>query len=285
MADEYDADVPRDIDADVDPAALAEVQHLLGDLDFLRPDAVEPIAMPDAVWDRLSGVLAAQQAAPVSTGRTRPSRAVRWAGGLVAASVAVLAVGVAVTAFQGNGSGGAVVAGDAPATAVAQELGAADSAAGAAPETASELLSSPKTLSFAGLAPTQMLVDSDTAYTSTGLRSQVRSVLNAFGIADKREAESVMSAPAMTDMEAMPMRGFMATEQTLRDCIETLTKDAEATALMVDKATFEGQDAGVVVAPTEPPAASQPDLGLLQVWVVDQDCDILVKGVTIRLVP
>jgi hypothetical protein len=306
MADE---NYLRDLDDDVDPAELAAVQQLLAGLAFLRPDQTpaatgsEPEPMPDWAWERIRTALAAETAraaAPVP-GR---SRLARWGGGLVAASVAVLAVGVAVTAFQGSGSGDAVVAGGeqapvASAAALLAEAPVDDTAAGAAAApnadapsadakegAGAELFSTPERLSFAGMVPpAQMVVDSDTDYTSGGLRGQVRSVLSQFGMADQQEAEKVMTASAPVEVEDVPDSGFTATAESLRDCIDRLTADADATALLVDRATYEGQDAGVVVAPEDAAATSAPDVSELQVWVVDEDCDILVRAFTIRLVP
>lgn len=267
---------PRDLDDDVDPAELAAVQQVLAGLAFLRPDETgspdetQPEPMPDWAWDRISTALAAQAVAAPSPGR---SRLARWGGGLVAASVAVLAVGVGVTAFQGSGAGDAVVAGDAAAPAAS--MAALSAEAG------------PERLAFAGISPAQMLVDSDTDYTAAGLRSQVRSVLSSFGVGDEQQAKQVMAADAPVELETdgVPATGFLSSEESLRDCITKLTRDAEATALMVDRSTYEGQDAGVVVAPEAAPATSVPDVSELQVWVVDEDCDILVRAFTIRMVP
>jgi hypothetical protein len=132
-----------------------------------------------------------------------------------------------------------------------------------------------------------MLVDSDTAYTATGLRAQVRQVLRSFGVSDDEQARKVLSeeAPAEVDGVGPTSTGFLASEESLRDCITKLTDDAEATALLVDRSTYEGQDAGVVVAPDDAPIASAPDMNELLVWVVDEDCDILVKAFTITMAP
>ena len=45
------------------------------------------------------------------------------------------------------------------------------------------------------------------------------------------------------------------------------------------------QDAGVVVAPEDEAVASAPDMDELLVWVVDEDCDILVQAFTLRMRP
>ena len=84
------------------------------------------------------------------------------------------------------------------------------------------------------MAPAKMMVASDTDYTANGLRTQVRSVLSKFGIGDAEQAETVMAGPPEVEASAMPGPGFLSTEDGLRDCIAKLTKDAEATALLVD---------------------------------------------------
>lgn len=274
MADE---NYPRDVDDQVDPDDLAAVERALAGLDFLRPDGpVDSDPMPDWAWDRLSSAFAAETARAEAAPASGRSRLARWGGGLVAASVAVVAVGVGVTAFQDNGSGGAVVAGS-----------GADAAAPAASAAALMAEAGPESLAFAGISPAHMLVDSDTDYTATGLRSQVRQVLTAFGVGDEAQAKKVMTEepPVEVDAAGVPTTGFLATEESLRDCITKLTQDAEATALMVDRSTYEGQEAGVVVAPEDAPVASAPDMNELQVWVVDEDCDILVKAFTLTMRP
>jgi len=274
MADE---NYPRDVDDQVDPDDLAAVEQALAGLDFLRPDGpVDAEPMPDWAWERLSSAFAAETARAEAAPASGRSRLARWGGGLVAASVAVVAVGVGVTAFQDNGSGGAVVAGS-----------GADAAAPAASAAALMAEAGPENLAFAGISPAHMLVDSDTDYTATGLRSQVRQVLTAFGVGDEAQAKKVMTEEPTVQVDAVgvPTTGFLATEESLRDCITKLTQDADATALMVDRSTYEGQEAGVVVAPEDAPIASAPDMNELLVWVVDEDCDILVKAFTLTMRP
>ena len=116
MADQH---YPRDVDDE--GTDDTHVREALRDLSFLRPD--DPVGtdpMPDWAWARITTALAAEQH---GTDSRRPSRLARWGGGLVAASVAVVAVGVGVTAFQDSGSGGAVVAGSATSGASASAGG------------------------------------------------------------------------------------------------------------------------------------------------------------------
>lgn len=277
----------RPIDEDVDPQALAAVQEALAGLAFLRPDDATSDPMPDWAWERIAGALAVEAAA--STPPRRTSRVTRWAGGLVAASVAVLAVGVAVTAFQGNGDGGAVVAdgsardGAASTMAVAEPL-AESFAAPASPVPDARLAAGPEQLTFAGMVPPVLrLVDSDTDYTSAGLGGQVERVLARFGMAPaSMETEDLIEAPMAVAMPDTEAEGFLSSAERLRDCITRLTEAADSTALLVDMATFEGQAAGVVVAP-EYPVASEPQLTELEVWVVDPECERPMRAIRIEV--
>ena len=290
MADEQypdGDDYPRDVDSDVSAADIAAVRAYLADLTFLAPesavDADEP--MPDVVWERLSAALAAETAPVASLEAARSSHSARWAGGLVAASVAILAVGVSVTVLRSPGT--AVVANEVAVSSAAAAL----SAGGATDALEAGVLAAPEALSFAGMVPppTRMLVDSDMPYTSTGLRSQVSTVLSAFGMGNERQAKTAMSEPAPIEIEqGVPLTGFTASAQALRDCIDRLTDQVDTTVLLVDRSTFDGNEAGVVVAPDETadlPAASQPEPSLLRVWVVDEDCNPVAEGFTLRLTP
>jgi hypothetical protein len=254
-------DATRSVDETVDPAQWARAQAALGELTFLRPDARTPNdEMPADVWARLASVLAEESAARV-TPAARSSRAVRWGGGLVAASVAVVAVGLGMSMVRGQSAEVAVVAGDvqgASAAALAEEFAAPDA------------------LSLAGMVPpVQMLVDSDTNYTRSGLGAQVASVMKRFGANAERKVAA--AAPVVVAAE-QPATWFTSDEQRLRDCVTKLTNLAQSTAVMVDRSTYEGREAGVVVAPEyETGSAATPVPDHWQVFVVDQDCNLTME--------
>ena len=258
-------------------AELERVRSLLGELDYLDPtrdpgpaiDATGP--MPDWVWDRVTGALA-HEAAPTRSGH---SRAARWAGGLVAASVALVLVGVGVTAVR---------SGDDAAPVPAQlALPASDAEAGA-----------PAALSYAGIPPMRMVVDSDTSYTMGTLRDQVRTLVStvpsslpaistaslapAAGAAPAppSSAASTGADPAATRLLDGTVAGFVASDQSLQDCLDSLTDEARTTAFLIDHATFDGRDADVVVAP-DPAAATLVDAKVLEIWVLDPDCTLRLQ--------
>jgi hypothetical protein len=75
--------------------------------------------------------------------------------------------------------------------------------------------------------------------------------------------------------------GFTQTWQALRECMTWLAKSRAAEALVVDRATYEGADAGIIVTPaglvdpatSPPPTAVVPTpMGILDVWVVKPEC-------------
>lgn len=263
-------DTTRSVDDSVDPAELARVQVALGELTFLRPDAPLPIptettsadTMPTDVWTRLAKAIAQESAAHAAP-PARYSRAARWGGGLVAASVAVVAVGIGMTVVRDQGADVGVVA--------------VDAAAGASSPALAEALAAPQGMNFAGMVPpAQMLVDSDTPYTRDGLRAQVASVMKRFGAGPGLKSE-VAAAPAPMAVTAaeLPATGFTADEQRLRDCVTKLTSLAESTAVIVDRSTYEGDDAGVVVAPEyRSSSAATPVPDHWQVFVVDPNCEL-----------
>lgn len=265
-------DFPRDAQADSDPAVQESVRRALADLTFLRPDAqTEPSEtgaerMPDWAWARLSNALAAESGnAPVR----RPSRILRWGGGLAAAAVAAVAVGVGVTAFQGSDPG-ATVAADSPAAADSLAAAPAPGMEAAASATPGVLT---KNLALAGIVPpTLHLVDSDTDYTREDLRRQVTDVLADNGMATTTQAVATAMSlpPADVEMSAVPSNGFTRTLADLRACITALTRQADSTALLVDRSTFEGADAGVVVTSPETPTMTR-----LQIVVIDPECHLV----------
>ena len=284
MADQH---YPRDVDDEgIDDT---HVREALRDLPFLRPDDpsglptsdLEP--MPDWAWARITTALATEQAGSAAR---RPPRLARWGGGLVAASVAVVAVGVGVTAFQDSGSGGAVVAGSATSAASAA-AGSVPTAAGAAAFEAAPLtkeLAATRELSFASMVPPVFrLIDSETPYTAAGLKDQVADVMASAGMPTSSTAvEEAISGPVEPVVTTdVPADGFTSTAESLRDCVTKVTREAEATALLVDRSTFEGAAAGVIVAPegagAQAASAEDPAVEELEVMVVDPDCNLIMK--------
>ena len=138
----------------------------------------------------------------------------------------------------------------------------------------------PERLAFAGISPAQMLVDSDTDYTAAGLRSQVRSVLSSFGVGDEEQAKQVMTADAPVEIEAAGVPD---------DRLPVLRGEPARLHHQADPGRRGDRPHGRPIdvrgpgrrrgrGPEDAPLASAPDMNELLVWVVDEDCDILVKA-------
>ncbi len=246
----------------VDGPEDAWVRSLLGDLDHLRADA-DPgpsEAMPPWVWARMTSALATEGGAE----RRRPGW-IRWGGGLVAASFAVLAMGVAVTAFMGGGSEESVVADAAPEALLSAPSAGARSGLAQAP-----------TLSFAGMVPPVLrMTDSQTDYTPAGLGEQVTDLLASMDMAPEAAMTAMSSAPVELAVPDPEPSGILESPRSLRDCVTKLTDLATSTALLLDWSTYLGEDAGVIVTPEYSEAdPTEPDMRELDVWVIDHDCDV-----------
>lgn len=269
LGHEQESVVPLGFD-EADSAGFEHVTEALAALTFLRPDdpstaADEP--MPDWAWTRISQALAAE-----ATPRRRTPGWVRWGGGLVAASVAVLAVGLAVTSFAGGSDPAAVVADGAPEAATAPLAAALPEGAAASARSA---IAEPRTLSFAGMVPPALhLIDSQTDYTEAGLEGQVKSVLQEMDMQPAQAMSALKAAPVELVVTEPRPRGILLSAQQLRDCITKLTTLATSTALLIDWSTVDGKDAGVVVAPEYADEQSVPDPTELDIWVVDHECDV-----------
>jgi hypothetical protein len=311
-----------------DEEQFDDVTAALAGLSFLNPTSELSDPMPEAVWERLSRAMATEASArsasqhenvvafpavaePPREVKSEPRR-FRWVGGLVAASVAVLAITVGVQVTGGGSGSGDIVAGEAakavptgaapnapsplaaapfsastPETTAAPGLlssfSAADSAVESAPSSATPAGgASPSAIarsvpSPSAEQPAKLVVDSNTQYTQAGLSGQVTTLLDRLGVHSAREAEQM--PPQKT---AMPVEdGFTSSWASLRDCLSWLAKSPRAQALVVDRGTFEGAAAGVIVVPaddvdaavTPPPTATvESSMGTMDVWVVDPSC-------------
>ena len=291
MPDDTPDESLDDTPENIDDAQLDEVRTLLGDLTFLDPAAVPATdPMPDDIWARLTGVLdseAASRAAAdhenvvVLTPSNRPSRGMRWAGGLVAASVAIVAVGLAVNTVRGGSSDPATVAGEAAmSTAPVAKAEDLTMQMAATPEA----MSAPASDAPVGAAaPTvvpaaRIVMASSTNYLPETLPGQVVSLVKNAGFTTPQEARA-----KVVPMASMPVDdGFTASWDALRACLTWLTQSSQSQALVVDRATYAGHDAGVIVAPAispdADPATPSPAVtletryGAFDVWVVNPDC-------------
>jgi hypothetical protein len=326
-------------------AALSGLSHLDPARWFSDEEPIDEAPMPDETWERISLALASEASARAaathdnvvllptaaaaaasapSEQRGRHSRATRWGGGLVAASVVVVGVAFGVSTVNGTSRPPAIVSGPklppaaaAPNTASAQasaeafaeaaaptaEAAVASDAAGAAnPAPAPKVSPTPAasgTQAGSGdvaiqprsavVQAARMVKDTGTDYQQEQLPQQVTALLDTVGV---HSAGDIAVMPSAT---ALPVgAGFTESWASVRDCVNWLMAESDAQALIVDRGTFEGDAAGVVVAPADPldqkPSTPAPtlslttDAGLLHVWVVTPECQHVATSIEEEMV-
>lgn len=267
----------------------ARVRSALAGLTHLTEAAPTVGPVPTEVWARMERALSLEAAervlvrSGVAEGRVadlgaerrrrRQPRAIRWTAPLVAVSAVVL--GVAVLTNINQGEPPVVVAGAAPAA----EETAAESPTAAEPEVAAASASAPAAEPVAEAAPQvvqagfipparKVMVTAEN-FTSDQLTSQVAKVLTTLGIDEVADIEAVpveeiasaevdatdsaaeRAANTAADASATAAMPMMVSEpQVLRECITDITESSASQALVVLLATFNGEEAGVVVIPT-----------------------------------
>lgn len=303
-------------DAVVEPLTGVDVPAIdLSAVGFLRADDPGTSPMPAEVWQRLEAVLAAEvaQRGPVATPaaamaatapgtdsttvavadvipitRSPRSGPMRWAGGLVAAGVVVVAGAVVVPSMIG---GTAIVATDPAAITIEasarasapQDLAAAGGQPDAQTNPQADVMA--EAAPMAAVEPAaKVVLASNTVYSPKTLRSQVVDLVREEGITSPEAAASLNGMSAIPAAMA-GMAGFTETWEALRECLTRLGQAPGVVALLVDRGTYEGQPAGVIVAPDTgvdyAAAANSPAptetvataAGLFDIWVVDEDCE------------
>lgn len=228
--------------------------------DLLRESAdsladTPPVPMPPEVWNRLENALEAERVVvPLrsrESSRTTGSHRGRWVAGVAAAAAVVIGGGLLVS----NSS-------QEPAPVAGAELSSADAAV----------------VKSGAPLPTSRLLASGTDYSATSLGSQITSLFrDTLGVRKATDIDAVARQP----VSALPGDDFMSDMGTLQSCVQTLAGTPEGQALVVDRGSFAGQPAGLIVISTwdnDMPAMVTPSAlvttpkGELAVWVVDPTC-------------
>ena len=280
-----------------------EFPELTGELkafgEYLDAEPVE--AMPTHVWEQLATTLSLESAdrvVPDSPAALGSDPAVlelenyrkrriggKWVGGLIAASVTLFAVGIGVNVVNSDSTDQNSIVADAPLP----EDQVADSG--------SLDVASPQIVQASFVAPSVEVMESGNEYTSSNLKENINQMLSKIGI----EKPMDMFMAPVKSMEAKKMTkatGLTGSLESLRKCVTEITNSESSQALFVDRATYHGMDAGVIVIPvamfTGMDAATTndervqlardleslgTDLGALDVWVVGPDCGNLALDV------
>jgi hypothetical protein len=255
--------------------------------------AAEPLeVMPTSVWEQIATTLSLESAdrvVPDSPAALGSDPAVleldsyrkhriggKWVGGLVAASVTLFAVGIGVNVLSSDPVDQNSVVAGAPAEGVQTQ--------------ASLAATSPQVLQAGFVPPAVEVMESGNDYNSSNLRANVTSLLGSLGI---KKPMDIFMAP-VKDMGSHKMTkttGMTGSLESLRKCLNEITKSDSSQAIFVDRATFQGMDAGVIVIPmamfkgmdthttsgdrmkfAAELESSGVDLGALDVWVVGPNC-------------
>ena len=183
------------------------------------------VAMPEAVWNRLATALSAEAAPTVAAITAAPSaRRRRWLPGAAVAGVAILATAVILPTMINTGAN---VADGPKATSAAVSL-------------------EPVTLD---LVPARHVVATGTNYDEVGLPAQVGGLLNRVGMDSPAKMLAAANPEPPTPIAKSGSAPDMTTDITaLHDCLVALAGDHNLPpALVVDRATFKGGPAAVVV--------------------------------------
>jgi hypothetical protein len=218
------------------------------------------VPMPPGVWARLENALEAERVVvPLESRRTRAAAGThrgRWVAGVAAAAAVVVVGGLLVS----NTS-------QAPAPVAGNELAGSEMA-----------ISDSAVVKSGAPMPTSRLLASGTEYSATSLGSQITSLFR-----DTLKVTKATDIDAMPAEPVTPLAGndFMSDMGSLQTCVQTLAGTPEGRALVVDRGSFAGQPAGLIVISTwdqQMPSMNTPSAvvatpkGDLAVWIVDPDC-------------
>jgi len=207
-----------------------------------------PDTMPREVWERLEAALKdesdARSSGEVTTSMATvtelaPRRRRSLVTGLVAAALVLVAVGIVVPATRGSDAG--------PDSFAIENV-----TPGLAPASVME-------------RPSRQVVASGIDYSDESLPADVRQVVDSIGASSARLIADVTQDASLTEGQD----GFTSSLPTLRMCIAWLTGSGRIQALFVDRATYKGSPAAIVVVPA---SAGVSILELLEVWIVTLDC-------------
>lgn len=216
-----------------------------------------PDVMPSAVWERLESGLKAESnarssgqvpATMATVTELAPRRRRSLLTGLVAAALVLVAVGIAVPVMRGSDAD--------PDSVVAAKESDSFAIENATPGLAPA--SDPD-------SPSRQVVASGIDYSDESMPVDIRQVVDSIGASSARLIADVTPDASPTEGRD----GFTSSLPTLRSCLAWLTGSDRIQALFVDRATYKGLPAAVVVVPA---SAGVSILESLEVWVVSLDC-------------
>lgn len=224
----------------------------LVELAFLSPNQDQPAeAMPAAVWDRLAAAIGSEPplvtSGPLATViAMSPRRRSRWVSGLVAASVAAIAIGVVVQTVRTP----------------SPDVVVADAAVAGAPAEADQAQIKTSTGVSGETMPARQVIASGANYTRSTMQDQMADLFKRIGVADARAMASIVQETPENLIEGNT--GFTAKVETIRACIAALIAPGDLGPVVIDRATFEQEEVALILVLT--PSKK------IKAWVVGLDC-------------
>ena len=253
MTDEHDPEIEED---------LSSSAGMTPELAAWLASAPAP-TMPPEVWSSIEAALAAEPpftpvatASVVDLGERRERSRMARAWPLLAGAAGLVLLGVVVLpAIRGSNEPGPVADAPSNSSVVTMPADGGQPAVGETPD------------SDVARAMPRMMMDTGTDYTPGGMVSQVGTLLNSVGITSANAAEDMSTKPPAKVSEASGSTHFASSASSMADCLGRLGIASKAhTTLVVDRGTFNGSDAGVIVS------ARSASAGVLDVTVVGSKC-------------
>jgi hypothetical protein len=219
----------------------------------LGPDArrgPDP-SMPPEVWARIESALAEEQSQDrvvhliPRLGRGRS----RVLGALVAAAALGIIGGLLISQSRSDVD---VVAGAPEARLAAPEAVMAEASSAVVQQSS--------------ILPVRQLLQSGTAYSSSGMDQQLAALATRAGL---RSGVNVADMEQQSGDMTVDGYGFTSSMDALSGCIQALTGDASVPALVIDIAKFDGANVALVLTPTQ---ADSVIITSVTVWIVDPQC-------------
>lgn len=240
------------------------VRRMLGLLADLSPEQLLTHAMPDEVWTQLQESLRTEGSEPA---RIRPVVVRRWLATLTAAAVCIVVAGSLIRTQQEHN---AVLLVAQESSTITSAGGAQESRDGQAPAAA------PLSDSSADrplMMPRRVLA-SGTDYAAATMGTQVQDLLQVIGVGRGAKADAI--AQQRADLP-VGVAGFTATATGISRCLTGLAVSPETPVILIDRATFMREDAGIIVV------AAATAVDALDIWVVRPTCDATDPAVIMHL--
>ena len=254
--------------------------------DLDAPVAGVPERMPDEVWTRLERAIHAEAAHREASAATSADAPTDGNVASFADAAERRRLRSKPSTYFALAAAGALVFGGTIVMQTVQSRTPDPSAVSAAVERGAVEVGSATTQQIGADAPTRRVMATGVDYQPTTMATQIRSTLQSINAADMQ----TMNALAASGPATVGSNGVTAKSESLRACIDEIVDIPGIQALIVDRASYLGDDAVVIVIPEgliNPSQATSADGDpLVHVYVVSPTCrtdDDLVMESTLEV--